>query len=59
MESLSRVDLHRLLSPEFPVSGSKDVSLPPNAGMVLFPYEIYFLLSEEGQSVLLHWLSLK
>lgn len=44
------------LVPEFPVSGDKDVSLPPGAGRGLLTWKIYSSFPEyreESQNVLL------
>ena len=39
--------LDSLLGPRFPISGDKDVSLPPGTRRIPFPWEIYFLLLRE------------
>lgn len=47
--------LDSLLGPKFPISGDRDVSLPPGTRRIPFPWEIYFLLLRErkgGQGVL-------
>ena len=40
-----KVCLHSFLSPGFPISDDKDVSLPPDIRRVPFTWEMYFLFS--------------